>query len=129
MRKIELVPTPYCFAIFRNGALSSPGYLLFVRDGTLMAQAFDTGKLETTGDAVPVAEQIHTQVAAAVNGFFSASQNRLLTYAKTLRSSSQDSGSGWSRFSFPVGLFHPLQHAGLIPAPLQAGLRSIYPVG
>src|SRR5215469_8128989 len=41
-----------------------------------------------------------------------------LVYAptKTLRSSSQDSGSGWSRFSFPVGLFHPLQHAGLIPA-------------
>src|ERR1039457_5546563 len=25
----------------------------------------------------------------------------------------QDSRSGWSRFSFPVGLFHPLQHAGL----------------
>ena len=24
----------------------------------------------------------------------------------------QDSRSGWSRFSFPVGLFHPLQHAG-----------------
>jgi hypothetical protein len=25
----------------------------------------------------------------------------------------QDSRSGWSRLSFPVGLFHPLQHAGL----------------
>jgi hypothetical protein len=25
----------------------------------------------------------------------------------------QNSRSGWSRFSFPVGLFHPLQHAGL----------------
>jgi hypothetical protein len=25
----------------------------------------------------------------------------------------QDSRSGWSRFSFPVGLSHPLQHAGL----------------
>ena len=29
-----------------------PGYLLFVRDGTLMAQPFDTGKLETIGGAV-----------------------------------------------------------------------------
>src|SRR5580704_9744604 len=25
----------------------------------------------------------------------------------------QDSGSGWSRFSFPVGILPPLQHAGL----------------
>ena len=29
------------------------------------------------------------------------------------RRHAQDSRSGWSRFSFPVGLFHPLQHAGL----------------
>ena len=29
------------------------------------------------------------------------------------RRPAQDSRSGWSRFSFPVGLFHPLQHAGL----------------
>jgi len=29
------------------------------------------------------------------------------------RRPTQDSRSGWSRFSFPVGLFHPLQHAGL----------------
>ncbi len=27
--------------------------------------------------------------------------------------STQDSRSGWSRCSFPVRLFHPLQHAGL----------------
>ena len=31
----------------------------------------------------------------------------------TSRRPVQDSRSGWSRFSFPVGLFHPLQHAGL----------------
>src|ERR1035438_3677363 len=29
------------------------------------------------------------------------------------RRSTQDSRSGWSRCSFPVGLLHPLQHAGL----------------
>src|SRR5207248_7932850 len=31
----------------------------------------------------------------------------------TSRSSMQDSEPGWSRFSFPVGLSHPLQYAGL----------------
>jgi Tol biopolymer transport system component len=34
-----------------------PGYLLFVRDDTLMAQPFDARKLELTGIAMPVAEQ------------------------------------------------------------------------
>jgi len=29
------------------------------------------------------------------------------------RRPTQDSRSGWIRYSFPVGLFHPLQHAGL----------------
>jgi hypothetical protein len=34
-----------------------PGYLLFVRENTLMAQAFDADTLELKGDAFPVAEQ------------------------------------------------------------------------
>jgi len=41
-----------------NAIYSPPGYLLFVRERTLMAQPFDATKLQTTGDAVPVAEQI-----------------------------------------------------------------------
>src|SRR5580658_635783 len=32
------------------------------------------------------------------------------------RRPTQDSRSGWSRCSFPVTLFPPLQHAGFIPA-------------
>ena len=32
------------------------GHLLFVREGTLMAQAFDARRLELTGEAVPIAE-------------------------------------------------------------------------
>ena len=35
-----------------------PGYLLFLRDGRLMAQAFDASRLELSGDAVPVAESV-----------------------------------------------------------------------
>jgi hypothetical protein len=54
----------------------NPGYLLFVREGTLMAQRFNTSKLEITGDANPVAEQVDSGSApGAVLGHFSASQN------------------------------------------------------
>jgi Tol biopolymer transport system component len=35
-----------------------PGQLLFVRQGTLFAQAFDTDRLALTGDPVPLAEQV-----------------------------------------------------------------------
>ena len=34
------------------------GYLLFIRDGTLMAQPFDEKTFQTTGDALPVAEHV-----------------------------------------------------------------------
>jgi eukaryotic-like serine/threonine-protein kinase len=37
---------------------ASPGYLLFVRDGTLMAQPFDATRLELSGDPFPIAEQV-----------------------------------------------------------------------
>ncbi|MGH9727225.1 MAG: protein kinase domain-containing protein [Candidatus Acidiferrales bacterium] len=40
----------------------APGYLLFVRDGTLMAQRLDAGSLRLIGDAMPLAENV------AVNG-------------------------------------------------------------
>jgi Tol biopolymer transport system component len=58
------------------------GYLLFAQDRMLMAQPFDTGKLETTGDARPVVEEVdvvNAGMGAAV-GNFSASQNGVLAY-------------------------------------------------
>ena len=41
-----------------NAQYVEPGYILFARERTLMAQPFDAGKLQTTGDAVPIAEQV-----------------------------------------------------------------------
>ena len=60
----------------------SPGYLLFARDGALMAQRFDADKLETTAEAAPVAEQADSGYAGAgiTVGYFSASQNGVLVY-------------------------------------------------
>ena len=57
----------------------SPGYLLFVRDGALMAQPFDATKLRVSGDAVPVADQVDAQATRAQNQF-SISQNGVLAY-------------------------------------------------
>jgi eukaryotic-like serine/threonine-protein kinase len=54
------------------------GYVLFLREGTLMAQAFDNRRLELTGEAVPIAEQVGTN--AAVSGFFAASDNGVLAF-------------------------------------------------
>jgi len=39
---------------------ASSGYLLFIRAGTLMAQAFDTGRLTVSGDPFVVAEHVIT---------------------------------------------------------------------
>jgi len=58
-----------------RGAL--PGYLLFMRDGTLMAQVFDERRLEAVGEAVPVADQVGTSLTRA---FFSVSANGVLAY-------------------------------------------------
>jgi eukaryotic-like serine/threonine-protein kinase len=61
---------------------AAPGYLLFARDGTLMAQRFDTRTLETTAEAVSVADHADTHYAGAglSVGYFSASQNGVLVY-------------------------------------------------
>ncbi len=41
-----------------EGIYVDPGYLVFVRDGNLMAQPFDAGTLKTTGEASPIAEKV-----------------------------------------------------------------------
>jgi Tol biopolymer transport system component len=54
------------------------GYLLHLRDTTLMAQPFDLGRLRPTGEPTPVAEQVHTLTNYAM---YSASDAGVLAYA------------------------------------------------
>ncbi len=56
------------------------GYVVFLRDSTLMAQRFDTDRLELTGDAVPIAEQIQTGGGTGRTGAFSVSRTGVLVY-------------------------------------------------
>ena len=55
------------------------GYLLFLREGRLMAQAFDAKRLEMSGDAFPIAEQVQSEPSMA-RGVFAVSENGVLAY-------------------------------------------------
>jgi len=55
------------------------GHLLYLREGALLAQPFDARRLETTGDAFPIAEQIQ-HIPALGRGVFSVSENGVLAY-------------------------------------------------
>jgi hypothetical protein len=60
-------------------AVYAAGQLLFVREGTLMAQPFDATKLELMSEAVPVAEDVMVIPGAAV-AVLSASEAGVLAY-------------------------------------------------
>jgi len=60
-------------------ATYASGYLLFMRDQTLLAQPFDTSRLELTGEAASIAERVATNAATAVPEF-SASETGILIY-------------------------------------------------
>ena len=62
----------------------SPGFLIYGRQETLMAQPFDAGKLRITGDPFPVYEHVRRLPFSA--SVFSVSQNGVLVY-HTARSS------------------------------------------
>jgi eukaryotic-like serine/threonine-protein kinase len=60
-------------------AVYASGRILFLRQDTLMAQPFDPGSLELSGEAVPVADPVHEDGIFS-RGLFSASANGLLAY-------------------------------------------------
>jgi eukaryotic-like serine/threonine-protein kinase len=62
-----------------NVVYVSPGYLLFNREGTLMAQPFDAERLELAGEEVPIAEDVQFN-AVNMRAAFAASANGVLAY-------------------------------------------------
>src|SRR5262245_6942781 len=56
-----------------------PGYLLYVQQGTLMARAFDAGRLELTGEPFRIAEEVRSNVGNG-RAAFSISDNGTLVY-------------------------------------------------
>jgi len=56
---------------------SDSGQVLFLRQGTLMAQPFDAHRLEPSGEVVPIVEQVGSYIDY---GLFSASSSGVLVY-------------------------------------------------
>jgi len=68
-----------------SNAIFADGYLLFMRDDTLIAQSFDLSTLALTGSPAAVAHGVHSLLGEG-RGVFSASETGLLLY--------QDGASG-----------------------------------
>ena len=56
---------------------AAPGYLVYPREGTLMAQPFDLRALRITGDPIPVGENV---TVGQASGHFSTSGDGVLAY-------------------------------------------------
>jgi len=97
----------------------SQGYLLFMRESTLMAQPFDGANARTTGDAVPVAEQVDYFQNVA-QGQFSVSQNGILVYT------SGASGGGIVQLTWLDRTGKP---SGTVGSPGNIGWASLSPNG
>jgi Tol biopolymer transport system component len=63
----------------KGNVVYASGYLIYLREKTLMAQLFDVDRLEISGDAVPVAEPVEYDLTYN-RVVFSASQNGILIY-------------------------------------------------
>jgi Tol biopolymer transport system component len=69
-----LVSSAYSHAVY-----APPGYLLYRRESTLVAQHFDTEKLELQGDPIPIAEDVGFD-ATSYQGYFSASDDGVVVH-------------------------------------------------
>jgi serine/threonine protein kinase/Tol biopolymer transport system component len=59
------------------------GYLIYLREKTLLAQPFDLGRLETSGDAIPIAEPVEYDMGYN-RAVFSVSQNGMLVWHESI---------------------------------------------
>ena len=91
------------------------GNLLFMRDGTLMRQPFDTGKLQLQGEPTPVAEHVGTVGAI---GIFSVSRAGVLAYRTGANAGGALQPTWFDRQGKVTGAFgQPGQNRGLVLSP------------
>jgi serine/threonine protein kinase len=64
---------------YLSAAYAPPGWLLFVRDGTLVARRFDANRLETTSEEFPITENVMVDLFVQ-RALFSVSENGVLVY-------------------------------------------------
>jgi eukaryotic-like serine/threonine-protein kinase len=76
---VDGMPPKEVLSNLLNAVYAPPGYLLFVRDGVLMAQPFDPDRLQLTGDALPILESVASNLGFQ-KAIFSVSENGILAY-------------------------------------------------
>jgi serine/threonine protein kinase/Tol biopolymer transport system component len=78
---LDSTETRQLASVDSNATFVSPGFLLFGRQGTLLAQPFDVKKLRLTGEPVPLgAEHVARWPRPPASSLFSASHNGVLVY-------------------------------------------------
>ncbi len=73
----RILSTPV-MAVYAASADARVGHLLFLREGTLLAQAFDERILQPQGNPIPVAERVGSLF---LSGFFSVAPGGALAYS------------------------------------------------
>jgi hypothetical protein len=76
---LDSTETKRVLAVDSKAEYVPPGYVVFVRERTLFAQPFDSNRLEVTGEAVPVADQVRGSLGSAAPAF-SVSASGMLAY-------------------------------------------------
>jgi serine/threonine protein kinase len=78
---LDSTKTRQLTSVGSNATFVPPGFLLFARQGTLLAQPFDVQRLRPTGEPVTVAaDHVAHWPRLPASSFFSASQNGVLVY-------------------------------------------------
>jgi serine/threonine protein kinase len=87
-KETKLLVESHWMAAYAPDPNGKDGYLLFAREGSLMAQRFDPKRLELTGKPIPVAEGIESQ-ADVKNANLSVSSTGTLAYLPVGRNYTQ----------------------------------------
>jgi Tol biopolymer transport system component len=75
-------PVERLFATQSNAIYVEPGYVLHVRDRTLLAQPFDARSLSVEGSARPVAAGVAQEAPSAVAAFSASADGSILSYRR-----------------------------------------------
>jgi eukaryotic-like serine/threonine-protein kinase len=95
------------------------GHLLFLREGTLMAQPMNPTKYELAGEAFPIAEQVGSILAM---GYFAVSANGVLVYRTGPTATANFSQLAWRERSGKTP-------ETLLPGPFYSGTVELSPDG
>jgi Tol biopolymer transport system component len=119
-----------------NAVYVSPGYLVYARDATLMAQRFDVEALSLAGEAMPVAASVTHNTASSSAAFGASVDGSVLTYRPAItrggqvawydRSGRQGPPLGPERAYAEVRLAPDEKQATVVIADPDSGNRDIW---